>query len=95
MLSSGLYTGEDTVRVHLAFSRDGQRFERVSRDPLLPLGKGFDRMGMYVGPGAVATPAPNEFWFYYVGSDAGHDASTPDKLKNGGGIGRFLLTIHP
>jgi hypothetical protein len=95
MLSSGLYTGEDTVRVHLAFSRDGQHFQRVSKNPLLPLGKEFDRMAMYVAPGAVATAAPNQFWFYYVGSDAGHDAATPDKLKNSGGIGRFLLTIKP
>jgi predicted GH43/DUF377 family glycosyl hydrolase len=93
MLTSGLYTGEDAVRVHLAFSRDGETFERISKDPLMPLGKGFDRMAMYVGPGAIATDKPDEFWFYYVGSDAGHDASSPDKLKNSGGIGRFLLKI--
>jgi hypothetical protein len=94
MLPSALYTGADTVRVHAAFSRDGEHFQRHARAPLLELGAGFDRMGMYVAPGAIPADEPNEYWFYYVGSDAGHDASTPDKLKYGGGIGRFRLRVE-
>jgi predicted GH43/DUF377 family glycosyl hydrolase len=95
MLPSGLYTGEDAVRVHAAVSSDGEHFRRVANRPLLELGQGFDRMGIYVAPGAIPSDRPDEYWFYYTGSNAGHDASTPDKLKFGGGIGRFRLKVAP
>jgi len=95
MFPSGFYTGEDVVRVHAAVSHDGERFRRVGSQPVIDLGVGFDRKCIYVGPGAVPTEKPDQFWFYYTGSSAGHDESTPAKLRFGGGIGRFLLTLKP
>jgi hypothetical protein len=95
MFPSAFYTKEDVVRVHAAFSCDGEHFERVGRTPILELGTGFDRMTMYVGPGAVAGDKPNEFWFYYFAGNVGHDQSRPNKLQFGGGIGRFLVTVKP
>jgi predicted GH43/DUF377 family glycosyl hydrolase len=102
MLPSAFYTGEDVVRVHAALSRDGQHFRRPSPQPLVELGPGFDSMAMYVAPGAIPADSlsPRErlgegdsYWFYYYGSNAGHDHTKPDKLKFNGGFGRFRLTI--
>ncbi len=53
MFPSGFYTKENLLRVHAAISRDGEHFERVGQAPVLDVGNGFDRMGMYVGPGAI------------------------------------------
>jgi hypothetical protein len=94
MLPSAFYTGEDVVRVHAAWSLDGERFRRLGRAPLLDVGKGFDSMGLYVGPGAVPADEPGAYWFYYVGTDLGHDANTPDKARYSGGIGRFRLRVE-
>ena len=91
MLPSAFYTGNDTVRPHLAVSPDGKTFQRVGREPFVELGKGFDSKAIYVAPGAVPGDTAGEYWFYYVGSDVGHDASGPDKVKYSGGIGRFRL----
>jgi hypothetical protein len=93
MLPSGFYKDEDVSRVHAAFSRDGMTFERVGPRPLLDLGKGFDRKALYVAPGAVPTGAAGEYWVYYVGSAAAHDAPSSKEDKRAGGIGRFRLTV--
>jgi hypothetical protein len=93
MFPSAFYTGEDVVRVHAAVSRDGVHFQRQGRTPLVELGAGFDSRAMYAGPGAVPAEKPGDFWIYYVGSSAGHDAASPTTLKFGGGIGRFLVSV--
>ena len=39
------------------------------QSPVLDVGKGFDSMGIYVGPGAVPVPGhADQFWFYYFGT---------------------------
>jgi hypothetical protein len=86
--------GKDTVVPHLAQSRDGRHFTRVGREPLLALGQGFDSKGIYVCPGAVPGERPGTWWFYYLGTDVGHDQGTPDKTHHAGGIGRFLLSVE-
>ena len=89
---SAFYTGDQTVRPHLAMSRDGKTFERVSRDVALPLGAAgtFDSKSIYVMPGAIPGDKPNTYWFYYAGYDIGHNG----KPKYSGGFGRFLLTVE-
>jgi hypothetical protein len=94
MLPSGFFKGEDVSRVYAAVSRDGVKFERVGPRPLLDLGKGFDRKALYVAPGGVPTGRSGEYWFYYVGSAAPHDAPSSKEDKQAGGIGRFRLTIR-
>jgi hypothetical protein len=92
MFPSGFYTGNQTVRPHLAVSRDGKTFERVGRDVAVPLGAegSFDSKSIYVHPGAIPGDQPNTYWFYYGGYDIGHDG----KPKYSGGYGRFLLTVE-
>ena len=92
MFPSGFYTGDQTVRPHLAVSRDGKTFERVSRDVALPLGAAgtFDSKSIYVMPGAIPGDKPNTYWFYYAGYDIGHNGEP----KYSGGYGRFLLTVE-
>jgi hypothetical protein len=93
MFPSAFYTGDDTVRPHLAISKDGKTFERVGRKEFLPMGKGFDSKSIYVGPGAVPAEKPGEYWLYYVASAHGHDASVREKTKYAGGIGRFRIAV--
>jgi hypothetical protein len=93
-MPSGFYKGEDMSRVHAAISYDGEHFLRVGARPLLDVGSGFDRMALYVAPGAVAAEESGQYWMYYIGSAAGHDKSSPKHLKHTGGIGRFLITIE-
>ena len=50
MLPSGFFTKSRTMLVYAAFSRGGKQFQRLGRNPLLDLGKGFDRKGIYDGP---------------------------------------------
>jgi hypothetical protein len=92
MFPSGFYTGDQTVRPHLAVSRDGKTFERASHDVALPLGAQgtFDSKAIYVSPGAIPGDKPNTYWFYYDGYDIGHNG----KPKYSGGTGRFLLTVE-
>jgi hypothetical protein len=93
-MPSGFYKGEDVSRVHAAISHDGEHFQRVGPRPLLDVGRGFDRMALYVAPGAIAAEEPGQYWMYYIGSAAGHDKASPKDLKRAGGIGRFLITIE-
>ena len=93
MFPSAFYTSNDTVRPHLAVSHDGRAFRRVGREPFFELGIGFDSKAIYIGPGAVPTDKAGEYWFYYFGSDVGHDASGPKSVKSSGGIGRLRVAI--
>jgi hypothetical protein len=93
MLFSGFTTGDGAVRVHAAWSRNGQDFRRISRKPLLELGKGFDSKGLYVGPGGVPGEKAGTYWFYYSGTQVAHDENVPTKVKSDGGMGRFLLQV--
>lgn len=93
MLPAAFYTQEQTVRPHLAWSRDGMHFTRYGRNPIVDLGKTFDSMGIYVAPGAVPGNEPNTWWFYYTGTSVGHD-SNPADVKFDGGVGRFLLVME-
>jgi len=86
--------GKDVVLPHLATSRDGRNFTRVGREPLVQLGKGFDSKGIYVLPGAVPGDRPGTWWFYYLGTNVGHDQHMPKNVRNSGGIGRFLLSVE-
>ncbi len=93
MFPAAFYTKNQTVRCHLAWSRDGVHFTRCGREPLLDLGTQFDTKGIYVGPGAVPGDKPNTWWFYYLGTNTEHDAA-PDLHGAQNGIGRFLLTAE-
>jgi len=92
MFPSGFYTGNQTVRPHMAVSRDGRNFERVSHEAVVPLGASgaFDSKSIYVAPGALPGESPNTWWFYYAGYDTGHD----ETRAYSGGYGRFLLTVE-
>jgi hypothetical protein len=93
MLPSGFFTKTGNLLICAAYSRDGKRFERLGRTPLLNLGKGFDSSGMYVGPGAIPGEKPNTYWFYYFGTATPHDKNEPKKVRHEGGVGRFLLEV--
>lgn len=91
MFPSGLYLKDGTVLVFAAFSRDGRNFCTLGQTPLLGLGKGFDRMGIYVSAGAIPGDKPGTYWIYYGGTEISHEQTTPSQFD--GGIGRFLLKI--
>lgn len=93
MLPAAFYTKNQTVRSHLAWSRDGVHFTRYRREPIVDIGIKFDTKGVYVGPGAVPGDSPNTWWFYYLGTNMEHDA-TPDLRGSQNGIGRFLLVVE-
>jgi hypothetical protein len=93
MLPAAFYTKNQTVRSHLAWSRDGVHFTRYGREPVVDLGTGFGTKGVYVMPGATPGDAPNTWWFYYWGTGMEHD-SNPKDVKFDGGIGRFLLVLE-
>lgn len=93
MFPAAFYTKNQTVRSHLAWSRDGIHFTRYGREPVVDLGTTFGAMGIYVMPGATPGDLPNTWWFYYSATDIEHDAD-PAGVKAGGGIGRFLLAME-
>lgn len=93
MLPSLFTTGDGMVRLHAAFSRDGRQFRRLGRGPVVEPGRGFDRAGLYAGPGGVPAGQPNTWWFYYLGTSVRHDESQPGKVRSDGGIGRFLIRV--
>jgi len=93
MFPSGFYTRDGTVVVFSAFSRDGKQFSRIGRNPILGLGNGFDKTGIYVAAGAIPGKERGTFWIYYGGTEIPHDESNPAKVHYDGGIGRFLLKI--
>ena len=95
MLPSAFMTKQNIVEPHLAWSRDGERFERVGRQPFLPLRPGkFDAKSIYVGPGAVPGPRPGTWWFFYTGIVNGHDNPGKEKREYQGAMGRFLLEVR-
>jgi hypothetical protein len=61
---------------------------------LLGLGEGFDKTGIYIGPGAIPAEKTNTYWIYYIGARAPHDDNVPSKTNHDGGVGRFLLEIN-
>jgi len=92
MFPSAFYTKEKDgpVRPHMAVSRNGKDFQRVGRNPVLPMGRGsFDSTTIYVAT-AVPGDRPGTYWFYYVGYKTGHHVNYEPK---GGGIGRFCLLV--
>jgi hypothetical protein len=66
MLPAAFYTKNQTVRSHLAWSRDGIHFSRYGREPVVDVGTTFDSKGVYVSPGAIPGDVPNTWWFYYL-----------------------------
>ena len=94
MFPSAFDHGKDVLLPHVAVSDDGRTFTRVGREPLLALGRGFDSMGIYIGPGAIAGPRPRTWWIYYLGTNVGHDQTHPQKVTCNGGFGRFLLSVE-
>ncbi|MBN2294114.1 MAG: hypothetical protein JXM70_16930 [Pirellulales bacterium] len=93
MFPSSYFQKTETVTVSAAFSRDGKNFQRLGRTPLLGLGKGFDKAGIYVCAGAIPAEKPNTYWIYYFGTAARHDA-TPEMHNFNGGLGRILLKVE-
>ena len=93
MFISAFYKREGVMRVHGAWSRDGRYFQRLSSEPLLDLGSGFDSKLLYVAPGAIPGPRPDTYWFYYLGQSTKHDNNVPGKVRHGAGVGRFLVQI--
>jgi predicted GH43/DUF377 family glycosyl hydrolase len=94
MFPGGFYTESQLIRSHLAFSRDGKKWERIGREPVLEVGKGFDSRSIYVAPGAIPAGAPGEYWFYYRGYDFPHDGKG-ERITSSGGFGRFRVTLTP
>lgn len=92
MFPSGYFRNDGTVPVYAAFSRDGKQFSRLGRKPLLGLGKGFDKCGIYVSAGVIPGEVPGTYWFYYGGTALSHDVN-PEEVNSDGGIGRFLLKV--
>jgi hypothetical protein len=92
MFPAAFYTKQQTVRDHLAWSRDGVHFTRYGRQPVVDLGAGFDSRSIYVAPGSVPSDAPNTWWFYYFASKEEHDTDAAN-IHSAGGIGRFLLAV--
>jgi hypothetical protein len=92
ILPSAFYYKEDTIKPHIAYSEDGINFCRFGRVPILPLGKEFDNMAIYISPGAVAGPEKHTYWLYYTGVNIGHNQRIRPNVYSGG-IGRFLLRI--
>jgi hypothetical protein len=93
MFPGAFYRGSQNVIPHAALGRDGVNFRRVGRKPVLELGKGFDSRCIYVAGGAIPAERPGEYWFYYLGTGVGHDETWPNKVRYGGGIGRFKLRL--
>jgi hypothetical protein len=92
MFPSGYFPKDGTVQVYAAFGRDGKRFRQLGRAPLLQRGKGFDKMGIYVGAGATPSEQPGTYWVYYAGTSVSHEATVAEHHYNGG-VGRFLVKI--
>jgi hypothetical protein len=93
MFPTAFYSKDQTLRSHLAWSRDGVHFTRYGREPVVNIGPKFDKMGAYVMPGAVPGDTPNSWWFYYFGTNDAHDYSILAGGYNGG-VGRFLLVVE-
>ncbi|MCL5098998.1 MAG: hypothetical protein M1608_15980 [Candidatus Omnitrophica bacterium] len=91
MFPAAFYTKNQTGRSHLAWSRDGVRFTRYGRVPMVDVGTGFDSKGVYVCSGAVPGDKPNTWWFYCFGTRMGHDGTSVANTHFENGIGRFLL----
>lgn len=94
MFPSVYYAKTGIVVPHMAVSADGRSWERVSREPKLPLGSGFDSKSIYVGPGAVPGDKRGTWWMYYAGYATGHDDKFPSLVQHLGGIGRFLVVLE-
>lgn len=90
MFPEAFYATDQTIRCHLAWSRDGVHFARYGRKPVVDLGPDFDSGMVIVNPGAVPGDAPNTWWFYYFGTPRKHNVP-PAKVGYAGGMGRFLL----
>jgi uncharacterized protein YfaP (DUF2135 family) len=93
MFPAAFYTRNQTVRSHLAWSRDGVHFTRYGREPVVDLGPILGTKGVYVAPRATPGDEPNTWWFYYGGTNVEHD-SNPADVKYDGGLGRFLLVVE-
>ena len=83
----------DLVVPQVAFSCDGEHFLRPDRQPVLPLGKGFDSKGIYVSPGAIPADKPDRYWIYYAGHDFKHGEALPNLIRKRGGVGRALIEV--
>jgi hypothetical protein len=94
IMPAAFNVSDQTLRCHLAWSRDGVHFHRYGRTPVVNVGAQFDKMGAYVMPGAVPGDVPNTWWFYYFGTSDAHDYTihTGGDRYNGG-VGRFLLVV--
>jgi hypothetical protein len=93
MLPAAFYTKNQTVRSHIAWSRDGVHFTRYGREPVVDIGTTFDSKSVYVSPGAIPGDKPNTWWFYYLGTSTEHDAK-PNLTGAENGIGRFSLVAE-
>jgi hypothetical protein len=83
---------DDSVIPYLAYSTNGLDFCRYGKEPVIKLGQTFDRLSIYVCPGAIPAKEPNTYWIYYFGTNSGH-INTMATDNYSGGIGRFLLRI--
>ena len=95
LIPCAFYQAEGKIRPHFAAGSDGVLFRRVGREPIFDVGPGFDSWCIYVSPGAIPGPRPNTWWFYYLGTNVGHDVNDPGRVKKAGGFGRFLVEISP
>lgn len=93
MIPAAFHQYQGKIRPHLAVSDDGVLFRRQGRGPIFELGADWDSWCIYVAPGAIPGPRPGTWWFYYLGTNVGHDVNTPDRVHRAGGFGRFLIEI--
>ncbi len=81
------------IRSHMAVGSDGSLFWRHGRRMIFELGPDCDSWCICVSPGAIPGPQPNTWWFYYLGTNVGHDVNSPDRVRKAGGFGRFLIEL--
>jgi hypothetical protein len=93
MFPSAFLHTPDTTSIHVAASVDGENFIRLGRDPLLPLGTGFDSKQMYACPGLIPGDVAGTYWMYYIGDDFKHGQGVPGLINYGGAVGRALIQV--
>jgi hypothetical protein len=93
LVPAAFYTRQQIVNGHLAWSRDGEHFTRVRREPVVDVRRGFDSQSLYPLAGAIPGKKKGTWWVYYVANEAKHDDPKLVKTTYSGGIGRFLLEV--
>ena len=90
---AGKYGNDGLLDIHLAVSRDGIKWSRVSREPYVRLGRAGepDSGMMYMLVGMLRRG--DELWQYYFGYDYTHGDYQPTERKNTGALVRVVQRL--